>query len=188
MSQSRRASSEETYVSVDIEADGPLPGMHSMISIGAVDVFEPDRTFYAELKPVSDTFVPEALAVSGLDRAKLAAEGREPAEAMEDLVRWTKGLGGRPVFVSFSTWDWSFVYYYLIRYAGRSPFGHSSLDIKSYYMARFGTRWGETAKRRIAEQRPALLKGLGPHTHDALDDAKEQGELFRRIMESAPKI
>ena len=184
MSNARRPSNKETYVSVDIEADGPLPGVHSMLSIGAVDVLAPDRTFYAELKPVSETFVPEALAVSGLDRQKLAAEGREPAEAMEDLVRWTKGLGGRPVFVSFSTWDWSFVYYYLIRYSGRSPFGHSSLDIKSYYMGRFGSRWGDTAKRRIAEQRAALLKGLGPHTHNALDDAKEQGELFRRVMES----
>src|SRR5918997_4342397 len=92
----------ETYVSVDIETDGPLPGVHSMLSIGAADVTDLSRTFYAELKPVSDTFVPDALAVSGLDRAKLAAEGRDPAEAMNDFLAWVKGLGGRPVFVSFS--------------------------------------------------------------------------------------
>ena len=28
-------SSEERYISVDVETDGPVPGMHSMLSIGA---------------------------------------------------------------------------------------------------------------------------------------------------------
>lgn len=180
------SSPSETFVSVDIEADGPLVGVHSMISIGAVSVFDPARTFYAELKPISDTFVPEALAVSGLDRDKLKAEGRDPAEAMTAFAAWAKGLPGRPVFASFSTWDWSYVYWYLLRYAGKSPFGHSSLDIKSYYMGRFATAWGDTAKGKIARQRPELLKDLGPHTHNALDDAKEQAELFRRMMALAP--
>ena len=174
----------EVYVSVDIEADGPLPGVHSMLSIGAANVHDLSQTFYAELKPVSDTFVPEALAVSGLDRAKLAKEGQDPADAMAAFVRWVKGLGGRPVFVSFSTWDWSVVYYYLIRYHGSSPFGHSSLDMKSYYMGKFATTWGDTAKRSIDRDRPELLRNLGPHTHNALDDAKEQAELFRRIIDA----
>jgi hypothetical protein len=57
--------------------------------------------------------------------------------------------------------------------------------MKSFYMARFGTTWGETIKRKIAEQRPHLLEGLGPHTHNALDDAKEQGELFRRMLKTS---
>jgi hypothetical protein len=179
------SSPAEAFVSVDIEADGPLVGVHSMISIGAVDVFRPERTFYAELKPISDAFVPEALAVSGLDRDKLKVEGRDPAEAMTEFAAWAKQLGGRPVFVSFSTWDWSYVYWYLLRFAGKSPFGHSSLDMKSYYMGRFDTAWGDTAKGKIARARPALLAGLGPHTHNALDDAREQGELFRRMTESA---
>lgn len=57
------------YVMVDVEADGPIPGDYSMICFGAI-VVEPqlDRTFYGQLKPISDKFVPEALAVSGFTR------------------------------------------------------------------------------------------------------------------------
>jgi hypothetical protein len=78
------------------------------------------------------------------------------------------------------------VYYYLIRFTGASPFGHSSLDIKSFYMGRCGGGWTNTTKRSIARSHPALLAGLGPHTHHALDDAKEQGELFRRLLAMRP--
>ena len=180
------AKDDEIYISVDIEADGPLPGVHSMLSIGAVNVVDPARTFHAELQPISETFIAEALAVSGLDREHLKQHGKDPAAAMAELIAWVKAMKGRPVFCSFSTWDWSYVYWYLIRFAGKSPFGHSSLDMKSYYMARFGTRWGDTIKRKIAEQRPELLAGLGPHTHNALDDAKEQAELFRRMLQVTP--
>ena len=51
---------------VDIEADGPIPGDYSMICFGAV-VVEPSlsRTFYRQLRPISDCWIPEALAVSG---------------------------------------------------------------------------------------------------------------------------
>ena len=91
----------ELYVSVDVEADGPIPGPYSMLSFGmaacgtsdengfsATDPAE--RAFYAELKPISDAFDPEALAVSGLDRDRLAAEGREPAEAMAAAGTWVR--------------------------------------------------------------------------------------------------
>jgi len=39
------------YISVDIEADGPIPGDYSMISFGAVIVNENlDKSFYGKLK------------------------------------------------------------------------------------------------------------------------------------------
>lgn len=74
------------YISVDIEADGPIPGPYSMLSFGAAvagvqdaDGFtaaDPEKlTFYRELRPISEEFVPEALAVSGLDRDRLQHEG-----------------------------------------------------------------------------------------------------------------
>ena len=176
----------ETYVSVDVEADGRIPGEASMLSIGAVAVDQPNQTFYAELKPISERLVPEALAVSGLDRERLRVEGLDPAEAMAGFSAWVDGLGGHPVFVSFSSWDWVFVYWYLLRFVGRSPFGHSSLDLKSYYAGRFGADFRATAKRRIARDTPALLADLGRHTHNALDDALEQAEIFRRLRGARP--
>lgn len=54
------------YIMVDIEADGPIPGDYSMICFGAI-IVEPElsRTFYGKLKPISEAFIPDALAVSG---------------------------------------------------------------------------------------------------------------------------
>ena len=62
------------YVMVDVESDGPIPGDYSMVCFGAV-IVEPalDRTFYGQLKPISDRFVPEALAVSGFTRDQTLA-------------------------------------------------------------------------------------------------------------------
>ena len=50
-----------TYIMVDIEADGPIPGDYSMVCFGAI-VVEPtlERTFYGKLRPVSEKWVPEA--------------------------------------------------------------------------------------------------------------------------------
>lgn len=50
------------YVMVDIESDGPIPGEYSMICFGAVIVGPGlERTFYGQIKPISQNFVPEAL-------------------------------------------------------------------------------------------------------------------------------
>ena len=81
---------EEVYISVDIEAAGPVPGEYSMLSIGAIVVGRPETSFYAELKPLNDNAVPEALAVSGLDMAKLSEEGQEPRAVMEALRDWVR--------------------------------------------------------------------------------------------------
>jgi hypothetical protein len=66
-----------SWIMVDVEADGPIPGDYSMIEIGAVlvDVDRQDlsRRFDANLKPISDQFLPDALAVSGYSRERTLA-------------------------------------------------------------------------------------------------------------------
>ena len=50
----------EIYVSTDVETDGPIPGPYSMISLGMAVAGRPDLTFYTELRPISDEYVPDA--------------------------------------------------------------------------------------------------------------------------------
>lgn len=79
-----------------------------------------------------------------------------------------------------------FVYWYLIRFAGESPFSHSALDLKTYAMAILGTEYRKSTKRNM----PRQWFDAHPHTHVALDDAIEQGALFcnmlRQNREKAP--
>ena len=172
---------DDVFVSVDIEADGPIPGDYSMISFGAVVVGQPALTFYRELKPISDRFVPEALAVSGLDRAVLARDGAEPEAAMREFTAWLAEVSPkrRPVFVAFNaTFDWMFVHWYFLHFTGKNPFGISGLDIKAYYMGALGKKtWADTTKGKFDKR----FLSDAPHTHHALDDAREQAEVFEKV-------
>jgi hypothetical protein len=72
-----------------------------MVSFGAIHVTPALNTsFFGRLHPVSDTFVAEALAVSGLSRADTLAFP-EPRGVMEDFATWIAAhTTGRPKFVS----------------------------------------------------------------------------------------
>jgi hypothetical protein len=180
------------YFSVDIEADGPIPGPFSMVSIGVAvaGTRDPDftpaypgsPTFYRELRPISDEWDPQALAISGLQRDDLLQHGADPALAMTELTAFIEETAGtaRPVFVAYPAgYDWMFTYWYLIRFTGRSAFGHSScLDLKTMYAIRADVPMSAAAKGAM----PRHLLSTRPHTHNALDDAIEQAELFANLM------
>ncbi|MGW1213899.1 3'-5' exoribonuclease domain-containing protein [Streptomyces sp. NPDC002499] len=183
------------YLSVDIEADGPIPGPYSMLSFGAAvagvqdaDGFtasDPERrTFYRELHPISEEFVPEALAVSGLDRERLRTEGAEPAVALGEFTEWVREVaaeaGAQPVMCGYpASYDWTFLYWYLIRFTSSSPFGHSGcLDMKTLYATKAGVPLRAVAKGTM----PRHLLSRRRHTHHALDDAVEQAELLANLM------
>ena len=176
----------EIYVSTDVEADGPIPGPHSMLSFASAAFDEQGRmhsTFSANLELLEgaaghpDTMTwwqgnPEAWAQS-------RTAPRPPAEAMAAYVEWLDTLPGKPVFVGYpAAYDFLFVYWYLIRFAGRSPFSHSALDIKTYAMAVLGLPYRQTTKARM----PKRWFSDTPHTHVALDDAIEQGHLFCHLL------
>jgi len=176
-------SRKEIYISVDIEASGPIPGEFSMLSFGACVVGNTHNTLYAELKPLNDNFDIRALEVGGLSMPDLKAKGERPAEAMGRFEKWIEEMCGddRPVFVAFNaTFDWSFTHWYFMKFLGRDPFGISGLDIKAYYMGMKKAEWGETAKKQVRVQFPSKQK----HTHNALDDAIEQAEIFEGMLNS----
>lgn len=178
-------SKREVFVSVDVETAGPAPSRHSLLSIGACLLDDPSRSFYVELKPVTDEFVQAALDVSGLSMERLASEGTEAEAALLLLEEWLARevpAGHRPVFAAFNAgFDWMFVNDYFHRYLGRNPFGHTALDMKAYYMGMTGVSWSETSMRHLAP------RYLGDRTlsHNALDDARDQAELFRGIRAEA---
>lgn len=174
----------ELYIAVDVEADGPIPGPYSMLSLGMAVAGHPDLSFYTELKPISDEYVERALAVSGLDREKLIAEAPTPEEAMANAAKWVNRLRkiGRPVFLAApAVWDGMFVHWYFVKYTGNSPFGAtgSGVDLRSFWMGLTGCEWVESRKGRIKHE--LELTGL-PHTHHAGEDARELAAVFEAAM------
>ena len=177
----------EIYVSTDIEVDGPIPGPHSMLSFGSA-AYLADKTLIAtftanlELLPNASGH-PDTLAWWGKHPEAWQAARRDPrppAEAMLEYASWLDALPGLPVFVGYpAAFDFLFVYWYLMRFAGRSPFSHSALDIKTMAMVMLGKDYRRSTKRHMPKR---WMDGLPPHTHVALDDAIEQGALFCNML------
>lgn len=181
----------EIYVSTDVEADGPIPGPNSMLSFASA-AFSADKeligTFSRNLETLPGALPdpkteawwqtqPDAWAACRMDL-------RAPAEAMQEYTGWLRQLPGKPVFVGYpAAYDFMFVYWYLMRFVGDSPFSHSALDIKTFAMCLLGTGYRDSTKRNM----PKRWFDKVPHTHVALDDALEQGALFCNMLREATK-
>jgi hypothetical protein len=129
----------EVYVSTDVETDGPIPGVHSMLSFGSA-AYLADKTlvstFAANLETLPDAVADPRTMEWWRSQPEAWAACREnpepPAAVIPQYVAWLKTLPGRPVFVGYpAAFDFMFVYWYLIRFAGVSLFSHSALDIKT---------------------------------------------------------
>ncbi len=176
----------EIYVSTDVETDGPIPGPHSMLSLASAAFNAGGRlvsTFSANLEVLPGASVhPETMKWWESHPAAweaCRADARPPEEVMPDYRAWLEALPARPVFVAYPAgFDFTFVYWYLVRFAGKSPFSHSALDIKTYAMALLKKDYRSCVKRAM----PKRWFPNRPHTHIALDDAIEQGELFCNML------
>jgi hypothetical protein len=176
----------EIYVSTDVEADGPIPGPHSMLSFGSA-AYTADKklvgTFSAnlELLPAASGH-PDTMAWWQGQKEAWEACRRDPEApevVMPRYLAWLDALPGKPVFAGYpAAYDFLFVYWYLLRFAGRSPFSHSALDIKTLAMAMLGCDYREASKRRM----PKRWFDPHRHTHVALDDAIEHGALLCNML------
>ncbi len=183
----------DVYFSADVETDGPVPGPYSMLSLALVEAGRFDghsyipavnpEWFEAELQPISDRFDTEAIAVNGLDRDRLVREGTHPAAAMSAAAEWIRqhSAGGNPVLVAYPvSFDWTWLYWYFVIYSKTgSPFNHSRcFDIKTAFAVKGHRPISESGRHSL----PAELRSSRSHTHRALDDAREQAEIFANIF------
>jgi hypothetical protein len=161
-----------SFIMVDVEADGPIPGDYSLVSFGAVLVDETlDKTFYGRCKPISDRFIPEALAVSGHTREDMMTFD-DPAAVFQQFGDWLAEVSsGQPMFVSDNNgFDWQFINWYFHHFLGKNPFGHSSTNLGSLYkglVKDFFVNFKHLRKTK--------------HTHHPVDDAKGNAEALLHL-------
>lgn len=157
---------------VDVEADGPCPGQYSMVSIGAVVLKRGlEETFYGQFAPISEDWIPDALAVSGHTRDETLGFD-DPEKVMKEFATWIKNhCGGRAVMWSDNSgFDWQFVNYYMHKYIGSNPFGHSCHNINDVY-------------KGLVKDTRQNFKHLRDtkHTHHPVDDAIGNAEAMIKM-------
>jgi hypothetical protein len=157
------------YIMLDIESDGPIPGDYSMISFGAVLVTESlDTHFYGRLKPISENYIPEALAISGHSReATLLFD--DPKKVMEEFGMWVNRIcTDKPIFISDNNgFDWMFICWYFHHFIGSNPFGYSSQNLGSLYKGMVKNTFQTFKHLRKTK-----------HTHHPIDDARGNAEVL----------
>lgn len=177
----------EVYISIDVEADGPIPGPHSMLSIGAAAFTEKGDllgTFHATLDNLPGAVGdPDTMTwwAKYPDAWKAAREGtRPPPDVMKEFVEWVEAKPGTPVCVAFPVgFDFMFAYWYMRQFVGRSPFSFSSIDGKTYAMAMMRKPYRRSGKSNMPRR---WFDKSAKHTHVAVDDAIEQGRLFMNML------
>ena len=188
-----------TYVVCDIEADGPIPGPHSMISLGAVAVnragkelgefeinFLPlkNATTHPKVMKWFATNAPEALKYAKYNQAS-------PKTGMKKFGNWLLSLPSPRVMAAHpAPFDFMWVNWYMQTFLSEQlkeppfliPFfdikGDSALDIKSYAAAIFGKDYREMHRGNY----PSEFHDNTKHSHKAIEDAREYAQLLIKLL------
>ena len=165
-----------SFFVVDVESDGPCPGLYSMVSFAAVKLTnELNQTFCAKTRPITDRFNPEALAISCSSREEHMTYD-SPAETMNSFKDWILkvNVGSRPVFLSDNlAFDWQWINYYFHNFVGENPFGYSG--------RRIGDLWCGLQKNTYSQWK--WLRDTA-HDHNPLNDALGNAEALIKMKKS----
>lgn len=173
---------------IDVESDGPAPGLYSMVSFGAVLINTDGslKTFYGQTRPLDGAkWIPEALAVSGHSREEHESF-EHPLDVMSRFEEWIRTEAGyhpekkntRPIFFSDNNgFDFQFINYYFHIFLGYNPFGHSSRNISDLYkgFVRDATKKGKHLRKT-------------KHTHHPVDDAVGNAEILLALKAQGLQI
>ncbi len=135
-------------------------------------------TFRGQVRPISDLWLPEALAVSGTTRAQHLGYD-EPGPVMEAFERWIQASSkGRPVFCSDNlAFDWQFINHYFHATLGRNPFGWSGRRIGDLDCGMVKDAYAQWKHLRKTS-----------HDHNPVNDAKGNAEALLAMIDMGLKL
>lgn len=164
---------------VDVESDGNLLGVNSMVCFGAVIVDEKlDKTFYGKTAPVSFEYNSEALAISGFSREE-HEKFKHPGIVFKEFGQWIdKHSKGKPVLISDNNgYDASWINWYFLTFCGVNPFGWSSRRIGDLFCGFYNDPYYKWKKHRKTN-----------HDHNPVNDAKGNAEALLYLKSQGFKL
>ncbi len=190
------------YISLDVEASGAVPGMYSMLSVGACVVGDTSRRFYRELRPISQMFDYAAMKVASLGLTcidtknpefnpahenfnpkkvlqRLVEKGIRPHAAMYDLQCWVESQsvrgGFEPVLLTdVQPFDGNFIMWYFAKHDLPNPFGYKGVNIDVLYRGITGRMDANLRDLEVIDDRTT--------PHNALEDAIFQAKLAEKVF------
>ena len=187
----------EIYISFDIETDGPVPGLYSMLSLGCVAYTKLEGGGYHEISCWTRNLSPLKGGGQHPDTMhwwlqfpktfeKVCKDRISPERAMYELDLWCHELKSHwksrhliPVAGPIG-FDFTFVNWYAWKFTGRGPFldSHNGLDLRSLAMPLYKCEY--RAKNPVRD-----MQVTNPEPHIAINDAREQGEILCALLKKA---
>ncbi len=178
---------------VDIETTGTNPREDFLVSIGALDFFNPHNQFYGECQvPHGAVISPTVRAIIGFSDEELCADDKQsPKALLAEFLQWTSSAGHKILAGHNTSFDRDFLIATAQRENIEWPFGYRTLDLHSLGYAHM---LGRHVEIPIARGRPDVHSdlifeyvGLPVRTgsHNALDDTKLEAESFSRLINGA---
>lgn len=179
------------YIVVDIEANGPAPGIHSMLSIAAVatTAMQEKGSFYRKMLPLEGTIADpdtETWWQSHPDALQEVNTDQEPADdVVQAFVAWVDSMSPEPIFVASPlALDYTFISWYLHNLVRKNPFigeknSFRTLDLRSLITGKFNIDFPRSTRHLFPAE---LTIGMPEHSHKAIDDAKGYAVLLRTIL------
>jgi DNA polymerase III alpha subunit (gram-positive type) len=184
---------KDTIISFDIETTGLVGGIHSMIALGAVAYRDGKEVshFYGCLKEWDgserdvDTMLFWQRNRAEWDRIR--KESRDPQEVMQEFAAWVDTLPAPRTLAAWpASFDTAFLFFYLEKFVGGNIVNrlferYRALDIRSFVSCLLAVPYSEAERKLL----PQEWKENTSYTHNALDDARQQGVTLMNILKAS---
>ncbi len=183
---------------VDVEASGVNPEKHSIVSVGALDLENPEWRFYGECQIWDGArIMPDALAVNGFSEAEVTDVTKmSEADLVRQFLEWSQHIGDRTVTGQNPSFDRDF----LRLAAGRAglawDLAHRTIDTHTLafmHMIQRGLPPPISSQHRRSDLNlDDILKYCGipsePTPHNALTGALCHAEVASRLLYGKPLL
>lgn len=175
---------------VDVETTGIEPNKHSLLSIGAVDFLDPERTFYIECRMFDGARVmDQALVVNGYSKEEIQDLSKKTeGEAVREFLLWAETSKIHTIAGQNPFFDVSFIQHAAYRNNLDFPLAHRIIDLHSivyFHMVRRGIE-PPVKNGRTDINSDLIMNYVGidtePKPHNALNGAVWEAEAFSRLL------
>lgn len=177
---------------IDVEASGTNYEQHSVVSIGALDLKQPDNRFYGECRIWDGAkIMDKALTVNGFTEAQITdVEKMSEAELLQRVLDWSESLSDRTLAGQNVSFDRDMLRSAADRADLNWNFAYRTIDTHSLCYMHMVKRQIipplDTKHRRSALNLDSILNYCGipdePEPHNALTGALCHGEVIHRLL------
>ncbi|MAF59530.1 MAG: 3'-5' exonuclease [Candidatus Pacebacteria bacterium] len=175
---------------VDVEASGTEYHKHSIVSIGALDLANPENRFYGECRIWDGAHImDEALEVNGLTKEEITDPNKKTeGELITEFLEWAKSVGDHMLAGQNVSFDRDFLKTAAERVHLNWELAYRTIDTHTLAWMHIVKRGNKPPmeKQRSALNLDAVLNYCGipnePAPHNALTGALSHAEVLSRLL------